>query len=92
MCHLYMDLELLYACVKVAAVKGLEGGPLAVFHRACLGNLLCLSPWAWGHCLVGAGGGSGGVEGELKTVGPLDPWSDKGPVPLSLSKVLSCQV
>ena len=87
-----MDLELLYACVKVAAVEGLEGGPLAVFQRAQLGDLLYLSLWAWGHRLVGAGGRSGGVDGELGTVGPLDPWSNQGPVPLSLSEVLSCRV
>ena len=87
-----MDLEQLCTGIKVAAVSGPEGNPLAARDGAWLGNLLWLNAWVGGHCLAGVRDRSGGIDGGLSTMGPLNSWSDKGPAALSLSKVLSCQV
>ena len=46
MCKLDMDLEQLYAGVKVAAISGFEGSPLAAGDGAQLGSLLWLFVWA----------------------------------------------
>ena len=78
----------MYACIKMAAVSGLEGGPLAVKNRASLSDLLWLNVWAWGHCLVGARDGSRGIDGGLGTMGPLKSRSVKGMMLLDPSKVL----
>ena len=82
-----MDLEHLYTGIKVATTSGPEGNPLAARDGARLGNLFWLNVWAWGHCLTGVRDRSGGINGELSIMGPLESLCNRGSMALYPSKV-----